>query len=232
MFKKYRGFTIVYILVFLLVLLATYLHIPWIIKVSRPGIFVVSMVFLVVSTALRGRFHQRLFFGIITSLVADMLFMFHSYDPLFLLYGSIALLLCHLLYISAFYLDFLSAKELDKKGARIAIACSAIIFSAFYFYIRPYLPLQKLPILTGVFIAALLLMMAAFRNQRVNKGSFNLIMAGAICFVITDALMAQVYFVKPFNYHEMIISAFYMVSQYLIIRGGVERKLIYQQTAL
>ena len=75
-------------------------------------------------------------------------------------------------------------------------------------------------------------MMAVFRNQRVNRLSFNLVLAGVIFFILTDALMAQLHFVMPFAHADMLISATYMIAQGLIITGGVERKLIHTQTPL
>jgi uncharacterized membrane protein YhhN len=166
------------------------------------------------------------------ALTGDTLLMLMDYNPSWFLYGLAAFLICHIFYISAFYLDFLSAKELDKKGARIAIAVCAVAFTGFYIYLRPHLPILKLPVLIFVFTGALMVMMAVFRNQRVNRLSFNLVLAGVIFFILTDALMAQLHFVMPFAHADMLISATYMIAQGLIITGGVERKLIHTQTPL
>jgi uncharacterized membrane protein YhhN len=232
MLKKYPVFKLAYALIFLLVLSAEYWHWTKLNFVVKPSISVVLLIFLCLSTKLTGRFHQRLFTGLVFALTGDTLLMLSDYNPSYFLFGIASFLVCHIFYISAFYLDFLSAKELDKKGARIAIAGCAVVFTAFYLYLRPHLPLLKLPVLVCVFTGALMVMMAVFRNQRVNGLSFRLILAGVLCFIVTDALMAQTHFIRPFVHADLVISAIYMLAQCLIITGGVERKLLHTRTAL
>jgi uncharacterized membrane protein YhhN len=232
MLKKHQVFSLAYLLVFALVLASGYYHLTMLNYAVKPFISVVLLVFLCLTTKLKGRFHQRLFTGLVFALTGDTLLMLLKYNPSYFLFGLIAFVICHLFYISAFYLDFLSAKELDKKGARIAIISCAVIFTTFYLYLRPHLPLLKLPVLICIFIGALLTMMAAFRNQRVNPASFKLVLAGVIFFIITDGLMAGVHFIKPFCHAELLISATYMIAQYLLIMGGAERKLVHTQTPL
>lgn len=232
MLKKYPVFKLAYALVFIGVLAAEYWHWTRLNFAVKPCISLVLLTFLCLSTQLKGRFHQRLFTGLVFALTGDTLLMLTGYNPSYFFYGLAAFLICHIFYISAFYLDFLSAKELDKKGARIAIVCCAVIFTAFYLYLRPHLPLLKLPVLICIFTGALLVMMSVFRNQRVNPLSFNLILAGVLMFIITDALMAQIHFIKHFEHADLLISATYMIAQGLIITGGVERKLVHTKTAL
>ena len=232
MLKKYPVFKLIYALVFLLVLVAEFGQFEKLCFIVKPAISVVLLVFLCLSTKLKGRFHQRLFSGIVFALTGDTLLMMTGHADYYFYLGLLSFLVCHAFYISAFYLDFLSAKELDKKGAKIAIGCCAIVFIPFYFYIRPHLPFLKLPVLLAVFMGALMVMMAVFRNQRVNKLSFNLILAGVLFFIVADGLMAQHHFVGPIPYATVMISAVYMIAQYLIVTGGVERKLVHIKTAL
>lgn len=230
MIKKYPVFTITYALISILVLVSIYLHETMLSYITKPAISVVLILFLSISTGIKGRFHQRLFSGLIFALTGNTLFMLLQYNSSYYLYGQLAFIVCHLFYISAFYLDFRSAQELDKKGAKIAIGISAIVFTAFYLYLRPFLPVLKLPVLICIFIAALLAMMAAFRNQRVNPLSFKLVLSGVICFILADGLFARIHFIGAFAQSDLLLSATYMAAQYLIVIGGVERKLIYTQT--
>eukprot|EP01133_Synstelium_polycarpum_P017336 gene17336-20678_t len=78
------------------------------------------LAFFVNVTKLRGRFHKRFFTGMIFMTLSDLFFMA---DASWFLYALIGFLLSNLFYTRAFYLDFLSAQELDKRVARIAIAC-------------------------------------------------------------------------------------------------------------
>ena len=230
MIKKHFIFTLIYAFTFLVVLASMYFNMVMVSNIAKPCISVELIVFLCLSTKLSGRFHQRLFTGLIFALTGITLLMLTPYHRSYELYGQAAFIICHIFYISAFYLDFRSAQELDKRGAKIAITTCAVVFTAFYLCLRPYLPVVKLPVLLCVFIAALLMMMAAFRNQRVNPLSFRLIMAGTACFICTDALYAYIHFVNGFYLSSLLLSAAYMIAQYLIVTGGAERVLIHHQT--
>ncbi|QNK64911.1 lysoplasmalogenase [Pedobacter sp. PAMC26386] len=226
MIRKYLLFNLAYALLFILVLASGYMQYQLLNYGLIPCITLVLLVFFCLTTKLSGRFHQRLFTGLVFALTGSTLFLLRGYDPSYFSYGLIAFLICHLFYIGAFYLDFRSAQELDKQGARIAIFSSAITFTAFYFYLRPHLGTLKLPVLACIFIVALLIMMAAFRNQRVNPLSFKLILTGVLFFIATDAILAHAYFINSFKSSDLLISVIYMIAQYFIVIGGVERKLV------
>ncbi|MNR29801.1 YhhN-like protein [compost metagenome] len=85
---------------------------------------------------------------------------------------------------------------------------------------------MKLPVMVYTFVISMMMMMAAFRNQRVNTLSFNLILAGALCFLLSDSILAYNKFVKGFDFAGVLIMASYMAAQYLITMGAVERKLL------
>ncbi|WP_158799540.1 lysoplasmalogenase [Pedobacter sp. L105] len=224
--KKHLIFNSIYVLIFLLVLFAVGNHWIYLTYILQPCITIALLVNFCISTKLKGRFHRRLFSGLVFALTGNTLFMIQAYNPSYVLYGMIAYAIFHICYIRAFYLDFRSAQELDKKGARVAILSAALIFPAFYFYLRPHLAIMKLPVLVYVMISALLVMMAAFRNLRVNTESFKLILAGVICLVASDAVLAYGRFVKPFDLSSLLVLILYGIAQYLIVIGGIERKLI------
>ena len=226
MIRKYLLFNLAYVLLFIGMLVSGYKQYSLLNYSLIPCAIVVLIVFFCLTTKLSGRFHQRLFTGLIFSLTGSTLFLLRVYDPSWFLYGLIAFLICHLFYIGAFYLDFRSAQELDKKGARIAIFSSAITFSAFYFYLRPHLGTLRLPVMGCIFIVALLMMMAAFRNQRVNQTSFKLILTGVLFFIGADAVLAHAYFISSSEFSDLLTGTLYMIAQYLIVMGGAERKLI------
>lgn len=226
MLKKYQKFNLLFAAIFMLQLVAVLNNITMLIYITKPLIAISLMVFFAAVTHLKGRFHKRLFAGLIFAFTGDVFLMFLAWDPAFFMYGLIAFLICHILYISAFYLDFKSAPELDKKGARIAIILCASICIPFYLYIRTNLGVMKLPVLAYVIIISLMTMMAAFRNQRVNDSSFKLILTGAVIFMLSDALLAYNKFAETIPNAGFYIMSTYMIAQYLITVGGAERQLL------
>jgi uncharacterized membrane protein YhhN len=225
MLKKYLGFNLLFALIFILQLASGFISSPYLACVSKPAIVISLLLMLALSTRLRGRFHKRVCTGLIFALAGDVLLMYVANEESYFMYGLAAFLLCHVFYTSAFYLDFKSAPELDKKGARIAILCCAIVSISFYFFLRPHLGVMKLPVMIYVLAISMMVMMACFRNQRVNTSSFRLILFGALCFMLSDAILAYNKFVAPFHYAGTWIMATYMIAQYLITLGAAERKL-------
>jgi len=226
MFKKYPWFKLLFAMIAVLHLISIALGSATAQYITKPMIVISLLIMLGVSTTLRGRFHKRLFTGLLFALAGDVLLMFVGQDQSFFIYGLIAFLICHIFYISAFYLDFRSAPELDKKGARIAIVICSLLGISFYVFIRQNLGMLKLPVMAYIFVICFMMMMAVFRNRRVNVLSFNLILYGAIFFITSDALLAYNKFVQPFDHAHLMIMITYITAQYLITMGAIERKLI------
>lgn len=227
MLKKHLSFNIVFGLIFSLQLLSAFIDAPHLAVATKPCIVLALLAMLIINTKLKGRFHKRLFTGLIFALAGDVLLIYATNDESYFMYGLAAFLLCHIFYTSAFYLDFKSAPELDKKGARIAISLCAILAISYYFFLRPHLGIMKLPVMIYILAISMMMMMACFRNQRVNTSSFKLILFGAMFFLLSDAILAYNKFVVPIHYAGSWIMATYMIAQYLITLGGVERKLIH-----
>lgn len=227
MMKKYKWFSILFALIFILQLVFGHESSGSFAYFIKPCIVISLLIMLFLSTKLKGRFHKRVFTGLVFAWIGDVLLMYVAEGNSFFIYGLFAFLLCHIFYTSAFYLDFKSAQELDKKGARIAILCCAILAISFYFILRPHLGIMKLPVMIYILFISMMMMMACFRNQRVNTSSFKLILFGAMFFLLSDSILAYNKFVQTIDNAGIWIMATYMIAQYLITIGAIERKLIH-----
>ena len=223
MFKKYKAFSLLFLLIFIIQLIAAFYALPVLNTVIKLCIVLSLMVFFVMKTKLHGRFHKRLFTGLVFAGLADLLLMIPNSS---LMLAWSCYLLVHVFYIRAFYLDFRSAQELDKKNARIAIGICTVVGMGFYVFLRPHLGTMRIPVMLFTFVACMMLMMAVFRNLRVNRESFLLIFAGVLLFVLSDCLLAIDQFAGSFPLAKLWIMASYMAAQYLIVIGGVERRLL------
>jgi uncharacterized membrane protein YhhN len=227
MLRKYLPFNLIFALIFILQLYVEATQLDWLRTFSKPAIVLSLLIFLATSTGLKGRFHKRMFAGLIFALAGDVLLLYAGKDTAYFMKGLVAFLIGHICYTSAFYLDFKSAPELDKKGARIAIAICGILAITFYFYLRPHLGHMKLPVMIYILVISMMMMMASFRNLRVNPLSFNLILFGAALFLISDAILAYNKFVHQIEYAGVWIMIPYMLAQYLLTMGAAERKLLH-----
>lgn len=227
MLKKHPWFQLLFALLFLLQLSAGFTGSAITAHFTKPLIVISLLVVLAVSTRLKGRFHKRIFTGLLFALAGDILLQYAAVAETYFIWGLAAFLCCHVFYIRAFYLDFKSAPELDKKGARIAIACCAMLAISFYFFLRPHLGIMKLPVMIYILVISMMMMMASFRNQRVNAPSFKLILFGAVFFLFSDSILAYNKFVQPIPYAGSWIMATYMTAQYLITMGAIARQLLH-----
>lgn len=228
MLKKYWKFNLIFIVILMLHLSAGFVQNELLRILTKPFITISLVLLLISSTSLKGRFHRRLLVGLFFALAGDIMLIFATKSPDFFSYGLFAFLLCHVYYISAFYLDFRSAPELDKKTARVAVFFVALLATGYFFYLRPYLAGMRIPVLIYILVISFMMMMAIFRNQRVNATSFWLIFSGAIFFILSDCVLAYNKFVFSFDHARLYVMSIYALAQYLIIIGGIERKLLTQ----
>jgi hypothetical protein len=97
--------------------------------------------------------------------------------------------------------------------------------TGFYTFIRDYLNDFRIPVMVYMFVISVMAILAAYRYKRVNLLSFRLILFGALFFVISDAALAFNKFVEPYPFAGILIMSTYMIAQYLITMGAIERKV-------
>jgi uncharacterized membrane protein YhhN len=225
-YKKYFAITLVCLLVLFLRLFATLGIMPFLLGESIQCIFpIVLALLLIFFSRLRGRFHRRILVGLLALSLGSFLLMREGSGSMNM-YVFISLAFLPLSFTRAFYLDFSSAPELDKPGARIAIALGLVFSLSVYLWLRPHLGIYRIPGLIYTFLLALMMMMAAFRRQRVNYSSFSVILIGCMLFSAAALTYACGTFVKPLS--MLVGDCLYIVSLYLIVLGSVERRLVVQ----
>lgn len=199
---------------------------------SKPLIVITLLIWLFSSTNLKGRFHKRIFIGLIFSLIGDILLMLQSSRQSFFIFGLIAFLLCHIFYIRAFTLDHKSNPSYKNPYLLWAIGAFAIFCSGLFFYLQPNLGAMQFPVLMYAIIITFMAIMAVNRYGKVNIFSYKLILYGALFFLLSDSALAINKFAQPFPQANVLIMATYMIAQYLIVYGTVTRELIVKQTEL
>ncbi|MFC4210543.1 lysoplasmalogenase [Pedobacter lithocola] len=197
---------------------------------SKPFIVITLLIWLYSSTNLKGRFHKRIFTGLIFALIGDVFLMLQSGKPSFFIYGLIAFLLCHIFYIRAFILDHKSNPDYKNPFILWAIAAFAIFCSGLFFYLQPNLGAMQFPVLMYAIIISFMAIMAVNRFGKVNIFSFKLILFGSLFFLFSDSILAVNKFAQPIPQAAVLIMATYMLAQYLIVYGSVVRELVVKRT--
>jgi uncharacterized membrane protein YhhN len=197
---------------------------------SKPLIVVVLLAWLYLSTNLKGRFHKRIFTGLIFALAGDIFLMLQTNRPVFFIYGLIAFLLCHIFYIRAFTLDHKSNPNYKNPYFLWAVGAFAIFCSGLFFYLQPRLGVMQFPVLMYAIIITFMAIMAVNRYGKVNIFSFKLMLYGALFFLLSDSALAVNKFAQPIPQAGALIMATYMIAQYLMVYGTITRELVVKRT--
>ncbi|RZL48457.1 MAG: lysoplasmalogenase [Pedobacter sp.] len=231
MLRKYLEFSFAFTIIFIIQLIVevdektTHLMIGNLRFLIKPLITISLMSFYAYQTKLKGRFAKRIFTGLFFGLIGDSFLMFVHLNASFFIFGLIAFLIGHLLYIAAFYLDYKWNPTLEKTATRIALGMFGTFCIGFYLFLRPHLGNMKIPVMIYAFVISLMAIMSVNRKGRVSSLSFKLIFIGAFFFLISDSVLAYNKFVLPFKGAGLVIMSTYMIAQYLITIGSLERKL-------
>ena len=181
---------------------------------TKPMIMITLIVLYVAGTS---RFRFLYFFGMVFSLIGDVLL---DFDDWFFMYGLIAFLLAHVCYIAV------SSKFLPKISA-LKVLIHSLPFLAIYgtllYIIYPNLGGLLIPVIVyGVVISTFGII--AFLVYTQNKSKENLwLFLGAFIFIISDSILALNKFHESSEFLSLAIMITYIFAQYLICRAMIER---------
>lgn len=226
MFKKHSAFTLIFIVIILLNLVSQSSFFPGMDLLVKPLIGISLVIYLYRNVNMNAGFNRLVLTGLIFSLFGDCFLLFAGSDVYFFLYGLVSFLLAHVVYSMAFIRDFKNNPDASKYYGHLMLFCMGVFSMSYYTFIRDYLNDFRIPVLAYMFVISVMVILAGYRYRRVNLFSFRMIYAGAVLFVISDSILAFNKFVQPFSSAGFMIMSTYMIAQYLITIGTIERKVI------
>lgn len=155
--------------------------------------------------------------GLIFSWAGDVAIDF-SFIP-----GLACFLAAQVMYLLAFFLTPGKRVIFSKKAYIPLLLLLAGCVLIFFMY--DDLGNMKIPVI--IYAAVILTMLAsAFdRLMKVNRMSYNLVLAGAFLFVISDSCIAINRFTLDFDFSGPVIMITYLAAQYLIVTGYIKGTL-------
>lgn len=226
MSKNHTAFTLIFILIILLNLISQSGFFPELKFFVKPLICLSLAIYLFKNVNMQSGFNRLVLAGLIFSLFGDCFLLFAGSDVYFFLYGLISFLFAHIVYSLAFIRDFKNNPDASKYYGHLMLFFMGIFSMSYYTFIRDYLNDFRIPVMAYMFVISVMAILAGYRYRRVNLLSFRMIYLGAIFFVISDSALAFNKFVQPFSSAGFIIMSTYMIAQYLITIGAIERKVI------
>lgn len=157
--------------------------------------------------------------ALVFSLLGDILLMFVDQSPHFFTAGLVSFLTAHVLYI----LVFLKARNRAKKPWLFLTIL--IVYGCSLFYVlKDHLGVMLLPVFFYMLVILTMATSAFLRKGSVRVLSYNLVLSGAILFLISDSLLAVNKFYEPLAYSNISIMFTYASAQIFIVFGLLKQQ--------
>jgi uncharacterized membrane protein YhhN len=156
------------------------------------------------------------------SMAGDVLLM-NDENESFFLFGLGAFLLAHIFYMSTFILTPRLPLEIPfLKRNPWSVFLTAGYIGLLFRELKDDAGHMAGPVLFYAITIGLMLLMALNREKHVSPKSFQLVLIGALLFVISDSLLAWNRFLHPIPNSPIWILGTYAWAQFLIVRGLIK----------
>ncbi|MDA0732553.1 MAG: lysoplasmalogenase [Bacteroidetes bacterium] len=223
---KFKNFSRLYLLICIVDIVVIQLSIQYsFLELICKPLIMLSIICFTRMYLKESPFYKLILIAFIFSWAGDIFLLGQLYHTLFFVAGLASFLISHILYASYFYKSSLNSLNTNKwvKGIQLLLFLYAI---GFYSLMYPGLAELKTPVLFYVFTIGLMGILAVNRYKFVNSKSFNFTLIGAFSFILSDSLIGYSKFVGNIPYDRVLITIFYCLAQYLILRGFVVQKII------
>jgi uncharacterized membrane protein YhhN len=195
-----------------------------IVWLCKPLLMVVlSSWFFFNSRRVGDRFTLLVQAGLFFSLIGDVALMFQHLDAFNFLIGLGAFLIAHLCYAIAFVQNVTETAPSRRPWLPVVLAVGVVLFAAVLLSVL--LPrtdeVLRLPVFIYACAISFMAITAAFRFGRTFRRSFILILAGAMLFITSDALLAMDRFHHPLDHARWSVMLTYGLAQALIVVGAL-----------
>jgi uncharacterized membrane protein YhhN len=156
-------------------------------------------------------YYHYLFVGLIFCLIGDVCLALPQ-EKAFMV-GLVSFLLGHVLYISAF-LSLVQVSHWFSPGVFIIFGISAFIF----FWLRPHLKSMLIPVLLYIVVISVMASgaWAVFWKSSFQPSGRAFILAGSLCFYVSDVFVARDKFIKEEYRNRLLGLPLYYTGQFLL----------------
>ncbi|MEO1033903.1 MAG: lysoplasmalogenase [Bacteroidota bacterium] len=145
--------------------------------------------------------------------------MFVDQSPHFFTAGLVAFLIAHVMYS----LVFLKHRNLANSMS-VFLICLSVYASGLFYILKDGLGDMLVPVVIYMLIILSMATSAYLRKHKVNQLSYSLVFAGALCFMISDSILALNKFYQALPLSHISIMVTYALAPYLIVLGILKIK--------
>jgi uncharacterized membrane protein YhhN len=208
--KTYLGFTSLYLIIL-------YLDLDGFDWYMKP--FLLPILIATVAVSENFATKKILLTALTFSWIGDIILLFTDKGEQYFIFGLVAFLLSHVVYILLF-----SKQQTTRTNNNKVIYWLGILAILTYFFfmidtLLPKLGALKIPVLVYAVVITTMLFFAFKGNLKWAIPANNYILIGAIVFVSSDSILAFNKFYAPITHASFFIMATYCMAQYLIVKG-------------
>ncbi len=214
--KKYAFYF--FVLVSMAELISVIHHITELTLIAKPLIMIALAVYYVLSTPNRS---SLFLVALAFCWLGDVFLMFDYKNELFFMAGLGSFLTGHILYIRCYQrLRFNDATNPLLGPQKIRFSLPILLAgTGLVVVLYPTLGGLRIPVMIYALVITVMALQALFRFGYTTTKSFALVFSGAICFMISDSLLAINKFLHPVPFASLCIMTTYILAQYLIVEG-------------
>lgn len=221
-----RLFKYLFFLSCIVELIRILLHLPFE-HFSKPLIMMfLTAYFIASSTQKKAAFWLPLT-ALVFSWLGDFWLMYQDKQPFYFLVGLISFALAHVFY------SFTNLRLKWAEGVNTLLTTQKLRHSftlilagvALVTILSPNLGEMRLPVTIYTGVIVFMCISALLRYGHTSIRSFSMVFGGAVCFMISDSLLAINKFMEPFSLAGFWVMLTYCLAQYLIIEGMINHKI-------
>ena len=183
--------------------------------ITKPSIIISLLCFFIVkANSIDAYTKKASIFALALSLIGDVLLMFVDRSPHFFTLGLVAFLLAHVFYILVFL-----QKRNTKEFPKIIFAGLLLIAVSLFLLLKDHLDNMLIPVFIYMLVILSMVNSSFLRKGKVPKWSYQLVVFGAILFLISDSILAINKFYQPFPLADILIMSTYALAQFFIVLG-------------
>ena len=161
---------------------------------------------------------RRIMLALILSWLGDVLLMFSG--PGMFIAGLSAFLCAHIVYI-AYFRSIRSQKTSFLKRRPVMLLAVVVYVIELLYILWPGLGSLAFPVMIYAVVIGTMLAFASWQYGKLSDRTALLFMAGALCFVLSDSMLAIARFRFPFTLAGTLVMSTYCIAQLLLVKGAV-----------
>lgn len=165
-----------------------------------------------------------LLWGLFFSWLGDIFLLLETQNSLFFIAGLLCFLTTHILYI-LYFLKIRSGAVSLLTTRPLLIAIVALYSITLVWQLFPRLGDLKIPVIVYSIVISVMLLCSLHVFNKINKIAAYYFITGAVCFVLSDSLLAINKFYQPFPLAGVAIMITYCAAQYFIISGYCKQQV-------